>query len=77
MVRLDLCAPGAGLTSGRGSVAIGTFSWLPGGAVAFRGLLLPMSACVPAVDVVPGKLWSRPVSVARLTGLLVLRPGSS
>ena len=62
MVRLDLSAPGAGLTSGRGSVAIGTFSSLPGGGAAFLGLLLPMSASVPAVDVVRVKLWSRPVS---------------
>jgi len=62
MVRLDLSAPGAGLTSGRGSEAIGTFSWLPGGGAAFLGLLLPMSASVPAVDVVRVKLWSRPVS---------------
>ena len=60
--RLDLSALGAGLTSGRGSVAIGTFSLLPGGGAAFLGLLLPMSASVPAVDVVRGKLWSRPVS---------------
>ena len=60
--RLDLSAPGAGLTSGRGSVAIGTFSLLPGGGAAFLGLLLPMSASVPAVDVVLAKLWSRPVS---------------
>jgi len=60
--RLDLSAPGAGLTSGRGSEAIGTFSWLPGGGAAFLGLLLPMSASVPAVDVVLAKLWSRPVS---------------
>ena len=60
--RLDLSAPGAGLTSGRGSVAIGTFSWLPGGGAAFLGLLLPMPASVPAVDVVLAKLWSRPVS---------------
>ena len=62
MVRLDLSAPGAGLTSGRGSEAIGTFSSLPGGGAAFLGLLLPMSASVPAVDVVRVKLWSRPVS---------------
>jgi len=62
MVRLDLSAPGAGLTSGRGSVAIGTFSWLRGGGAAFLGLLLPMSASVPVVDDVFGKLWSRPVS---------------
>jgi len=62
MVRLDLSAPGAGLTSGRGSEAIGTFSWLPGGGAAFLGLLLPMSASVPAVGVVLAKLWSRPVS---------------
>ena len=65
MVRLDLSAPGAGLTSGRGSVAIGTFSLLPGGGAAFLGLLLPRSASVPAVDVVHGKLWSRPVSEDR------------
>jgi len=62
MVRLDLSAPGAGLTSGRGSVAIGTFSSLPGGGAAFLGLLLPMSASVPAVGVVLAKLLSRPVS---------------
>jgi hypothetical protein len=60
--RLDLSAPGAGLTSGRGSVAIGTFSSLPGGGAAFLGLLLPMSASVPVVVVVRVKLWSRPVS---------------
>jgi len=62
LVQLDLSAPGAGLTSGRGSVAIGTFSLLRGGGAAFLGLLLPTSVCVPAVDVVRGKLWSRPVS---------------
>jgi len=62
MVRLDLSAPGAASTSGRGSEAIGTFSWLPGGGAAFLGLLLPMSASVPAADVVRAKLWSRPVS---------------
>jgi hypothetical protein len=60
--RLDLSAPGAASTSGRGSEAIGTFSWLPGGGAAFLGLLLPMSASVPAADVVRVKLWSRPVS---------------
>jgi len=62
LVQLDLSAPGAGLTSGRGSVAIGMFSSLPGGGVVFRGLLLPTSVCVPAADVVLAKLWSRPVS---------------
>jgi len=62
MVRLDLSAPGAGLTSGRGSEAIGTFSSLPGGGAASLGLLLPMSASVPAVGVVLAKLLSRPVS---------------
>jgi len=62
MVRLDLSAPGAGLTSGRGSVAIGTFSSLPGGGAAFLGLLLPMSASVPVAAAGRVKLWSRPVS---------------
>jgi len=77
MVRLDLSAPGAGLTSGRGSEAIGTFSSLPGGGAAFLGLLLPMSASVPAVDVVRVKLWSRPVSGDPRTGPPARRLSSS
>ena len=77
LVQLDLCAPGAGLTSGRGSVAIGTFSSLPGGGAAFLGLLLPMSVSVPAVDVVRVKLWSRPVSGDPRTGPPARRLSSS
>jgi len=65
MVRLDLSAPGAGLTSGRGSVAIGTFSLLRGGGAASLGLLLPSSSCVPVAAAGRVKLWSRPESEDR------------
>jgi hypothetical protein len=70
-------AVGAGLTSGRGLVVIGTFSSLPGGGVAFLGLLLPRQYCAQAAVVELGKLWSRPVSLARLTSLPVLRASIS
>ena len=62
MVRLDLSAPGAGLTYGRGSVAIGTVSLLRGGGAAFLGLLLPSSSCVPVAAAGRVKLWRLPVS---------------
>jgi len=62
LVQLDLSAPGAGLTSGRGSVAIGTFSLLRGGGAAFLGLLLPSSSCVPVAAAGRVKLWRLPVS---------------
>ena len=62
LVQLDLSAPGAGLTSGRGSVAIGTFSLLRGGGAASLGLLLPSSSCVPVAAAGRVKLWRLPVS---------------
>ena len=54
--------------SGRGSVAIGTYSWLPGGGAAFLGLLLPRPVCVPDAGAEPERRSRRPVSEDRLTG---------
>ena len=75
--RLDLSAPDVGSTSGRESVVIGTYSWLPGGGVGFLGLWLPMSVYVQVADVVHGKLLRRPVSGDPRIVLPARRPGAS
>ena len=65
------------LTSGPGSEVIGTFFSLPEGGVAFLGFRLPRYSCALVADAGPGKRWSRPVSVRRLTECPVLRPAIS
>jgi hypothetical protein len=68
---------GAGSRSGRESVDTGISSWRRAGVAGFLARLLPRWCFAPAAAAVPAKRWSRPVSVARLTGLPVLRPSSS
>jgi predicted aconitase with swiveling domain len=63
--------------SGRGSVVTGICYSLPEGGVAFLGQLLQNQCCAQAAGVGLARLWSRPVSVDRLTVLPVLEPGSS
>ena len=70
-------APAVVSLCGRGSVAIGSFYWLPEGGCAFQGLLLPKRYCAQAAVAELGKLWSRRGLVGRLTGLRVLRPSVS
>ena len=72
-----LSARGAEFPSGQGWEVIGTFSWLPEGGVAFLGLRLPRHASALVADAGPGKRWSRPVSVLRLTECPLLRPSGS
>jgi len=70
-------AGGAACRSGLESVGIGIFYWHPAVAVDFLGPSLPKSYCVQGAGVGLARLWSRPVSVDRLTVLPVLRPSSS
>lgn len=76
-IRRILCARGVVSISGRGSVAIGIFSWRHGGGVVFQGLLLPRSSCARAAGVGLERRWKRLELVDRLTGLPVLRPSVS
>jgi hypothetical protein len=68
---------GVVLPSGRVLVVTGTFCSLPGGGVAFLGLLLPKRRSVRGAAVALEKLLKGRVSVDRLTALRVLRPSSS
>lgn len=72
-----MSAGAAGLPSGRGLEAIGTFYWHPVAAFGSLAPLLPKSFCVQGAGVGHERLWSRPVSVDRLTVLPVLRPSAS
>jgi hypothetical protein len=63
--------------SGRGSVVTGICYLLPEGGVAFLGQLLQSQYCAQGAGVGLERLWSRPVSVDRLTVLSVLPPSSS
>lgn len=67
----------AGSLSGPGAVDIGIFYWHPVVVYGSLALLLPKSFCVQGAGVGLARLWSRPVSVDRLTVLPVLRPSGS